>query len=339
MLIGMTYDLRDDYLAQGFSEEETAEFDSPETIAAIERALQAEGYEAERIGNIQALVNALAAGKRWDLVFNICEGVKGIGRESQVPALLEAYGIPFTFSSPDVLVVTMDKALAKMVVRDAGIPTADYRVVRNEADIARMDLPFPLFVKPLAEGTGKGISNRSLIDSAARLREVCLYSLRTFEQPALVETYLPGRDFTVGVIGEGANAEIVGVFEITLRDGAEKIGQSFVNKEKCERLMRYTLADDDEARTAAEVALAAYRALGCRDAGRVDLRSDAQGRPCFIEVNPIAGLHPTHSDLPMLCSAVGIAYDDLIGRIVRNSVSRVAEPARDLENPVRRETA
>ena len=123
MRVGLTYDLRDDYLAAGFSDEEAGEFDSLVTIEALEGAISRNGHAVERIGSIMALVDALAAGRRWDLIFNIAEGVSGIAREAQVPALLEAYGVPFTFSSADVLTVAMDKAVAKLVVRQAGVAT------------------------------------------------------------------------------------------------------------------------------------------------------------------------------------------------------------------------
>ena len=145
MRIGLTYDLRDDYLREGFSEEEAGEFDAAETIDAIEAALNAHGHAVERIGGIKALVPALAAGTRWPLVFNICEGVSGIAREAQLPALLEAYGIPFVFSTADVLAVAMDKSVAKLVVRNAGAPTPDFAVVRDPRDIDSVRLPFPLF--------------------------------------------------------------------------------------------------------------------------------------------------------------------------------------------------
>ena len=121
MKIGITYDLRSEYLAMGFSDDETAEFDRDDTIAAIENTLQALGHETERIGHIKQLAAALVAGKRWELVFNIAEGMYGIGREAQVPALLDAYAIPYTFSDPLVMSLTLDKAMTKRVLRDAGV--------------------------------------------------------------------------------------------------------------------------------------------------------------------------------------------------------------------------
>ncbi len=169
MNIGLTYDLRQDYLDAGYSEEQTAEFDSPATIAAIDKALIAMGHKTMRIGNVKSLVQRLAAGERWDMVFNICEGMFGLGREAQVPALLDAYQIPYTFSGPLVLALTLDKALTKRVVRSLGVATPDFAVVAAKEDIAAVDLPFPLFAKPLAEGTGLGIDARSKIDSRRQL--------------------------------------------------------------------------------------------------------------------------------------------------------------------------
>ena len=155
MRIGLTYDLRSEYLAMGYSEEATAEFDREETVDGIESALQRLGHATERIGHIRRLVERLAEGRRWDLVFNIAEGLNGIGREAQVPALLDAYGIPYTFSDPLVLGVCLHKGLTKLVVRDAGVPTPDFALVERPEDLARVGLPFPVFAKPVAEGTGK----------------------------------------------------------------------------------------------------------------------------------------------------------------------------------------
>src|SRR5579871_5667826 len=169
MLIGFTYDLREDYLAAGFSDEQAGEFDVIETIDAVEGALRHHGHEVERIGGIKPLVEALAAGKRWPLIWNMCEGVSGVAREAQVPALLEAYGIPFVFSSADVLVTAMDKAMAKLAVRAAGVPTPDFVVVRSARDLQAVKLPYPLFVKPLAEGTSKGVKESSRVTSRAQL--------------------------------------------------------------------------------------------------------------------------------------------------------------------------
>lgn len=316
MKVGITYDLRADYLAQGYSLEETAEFDSIDTIIAIETALQKQGCSTQRIGNIKQLVPLLAQGQRWDLVFNIAEGLHGIGREAQIPALLEAYQIPCTFSDSVTLGVALDKGLSKSIIRDHAIPTAPFKIIRELADLNSLDLAFPVFAKPIAEGTGKGITPASYINSMTELKQICHDLLERYQQPILVETYLAGREFTVGIIGMGVDAQILGIMEIVLRDDAEKNVYSFVNKEYCEKYVDYRLASDAEAQRAGVIALAAWRALNCRDAGRVDLRSTAQGEPQFLEVNPLAGLHPTHSDLVIMATLQGHSYDYLLSHIM-----------------------
>lgn len=322
MLIGLTYDLRDDYRAMGLSDEALAEFDSRETIEAIDHALSRLGHDVDWIGNIRALASRLVSGCRWDLVFNIAEGLSGRSREAQVPALLEAYGIPYTFSDPLTQALGLDKAMAKRIAREAGLPTAPFAVLAGQDDDAACTLEYPVFLKPLAEGTGKGCERASKVASHDELRTVAQSLRARFGQPVLAETFLPGREFTVGVLGNGAAARTVAVMEIVLLQTAEAEVYSFENKEMCESRVVYMLADDDEARAAGAVALAAYQALGCRDAARIDLRSDASGNPQFMEVNTLAGMHPTHSDLPILSAKAGLSYDGLIGAIVAAAAER-----------------
>lgn len=325
MRIGLTYDLREEYLAAGYGEEETAEFDRPDTINALEAALQELGYEPVRIGNARQLVERLACGDRWDLVLNIAEGIHGIARESQVPAILDVYDLPYTFSDPLVTGVCLHKGLAKTVVRAAGVATSDFVVVDRPEDISRVDLPFPLFAKPVAEGTGKGIGAPSKLNDRPALERICTDLLTRYRQPVLVETYLAGRELTVGLVGTGTDAEVLGTLEIVLLPDAEPEAYSYKNKEFCEELVEYRLvrpAEDEEVRRAEALALKAWRALGCRDAGRIDLRSDAAAEPQFMEANSLAGLHPAHSDLPMLCSRLGIEYTILIDRIVQSAMKR-----------------
>lgn len=330
MKIGLTYDLRSDYLAEGYSEEETAEFDRPETIEAIEAALQELGYRTDRIGSAKRLVERLAQGDRWELVFNIAEGLHGVAREAQVPAILDVYDIPYTFSDPLVLSLAMHKNLTKTVVRQAGLATPDFALVAQPADVDAVDLSFPLFAKPVAEGTSKGITAASKIVDRHALRKVCTELLHQFRQPVLVETFLSGREFTVGLTGTAAEARVLATVEIKLLPDAEAEVYSYVNKEQCEELVRYVLvrpSDDPLVQQVDDLALAAWRALGCRDGGRIDIRCDGQDLPHFIEVNPLPGLHPQHSDLPILCGYVGIPYVDLIDRIVRSARRRIVKRA------------
>jgi D-alanine-D-alanine ligase len=331
MHIGLTYDLRQEYLAAGFSEDETAEFDRPDTVAAIESALQRLGHTTDRIGHARQLIDRLASGGSWDLVFNIAEGLSGIAREAQVPAILDVYGIPYTFSDPLVMALTLHKGLTKHIVAAGGVPTPAFAVVDSEADIAKINLPFPLFAKPVAEGTGKGVTPASKVQGRAQLTNVCEQLLARYEQPVLVETFLPGREFTVGITGTGAAARTIGAMEIILLERADADVYSYVNKEYCEDRVAYRVGQpdqDEQVRAAEEVALAAWRILGCRDAGRVDLRCDGAGRPSFMEVNPLAGLHPEHSDLPILATKVGLPFVELIRRIVESATLRVEAAGR-----------
>jgi len=323
MRIGVTYDLKSDYLAQGWSEEDAAEFDSEITIAAICDGLTALGLEPVRIGNVKRLAEKLVAGMRWDGVFNFCEGVKGVGREAQVPALLEAYDIPYVFSDTLTLAVCLDKAMCKRIVRDAGVPTPDFAVIETLADCAKIDLGFPLFLKPVAEGSGKGVDRNSRVWEAAALKKTAADLLKRFGQPVLVETFLPGREFTVGITGTGAEAEVLGVTEIVQLGGFVGAGYGYENKlEGWEDKLEIAVAPPAFARSSGEVALAAWRALRCRDGGRIDVRCDASGRPQFIEVNPLAGLRPEHSDLCLIAEFAGITYNQLIGRIMASFFKR-----------------
>jgi D-alanine-D-alanine ligase len=330
MKIGLTYDLRSEYLALGFGEEETAEFDREETIDELEGAIRRLGLETDRIGSARRLVERLAAGDRWDLVFNIAEGLRGPGREAQVPAILDLYCIPYTFSDPLVMALTLHKGMTKRVVRDAGLPTCDFAVVDSEEGAAAVSFDPPYFLKPVAEGTSKGITSKSIVNDRGALGRRCGELVREFKQPVIVEEFLPGREFTVGILGTGPRAEAIGSLEMGLRPGAEDNVYSYVNKEQCEELVEYILVrpDGDAAvRESERIALEAWRILGCRDAGRVDLRCDGRGRPQFVEINPLAGLHPTHSDLPILCTKLGIPYVSLIDRILRSAAERVERGA------------
>jgi len=322
MIIGLTYDLRSEYLKEGFSEEETAEFDQESTVEAIDHALQELDFKTDRIGHVRQMVNRLSYGDRWDIVFNICEGMYGIGREAQVPALLDAFNIPYTFSDPLVLSLTLHKGMTKRVIRDAGIPTPDFALVEREPDIYKVDLPYPLFVKPNAEGTGKGIDSKSKVNTFTELKGVCLSLLPRFASGLIVETYLPGREFTVAIAGTGDTARSLGVMEVILKDSAESYAYSYVNKEFCEENVIYQLAGDSAAKECEDVALAAWRCLNCRDAGRVDIRFDSDGNASFMEVNPLAGLHPKHSDLPIICNFQGIPYIALIRMIMDSAMKR-----------------
>ncbi|MFA7659216.1 MAG: hypothetical protein WCY19_07265 [Candidatus Gastranaerophilaceae bacterium] len=323
MKIGLTYDLRQDYLDMGYGEEETAEFDKESTIEGIEKALNALGHQTERIGHIKNLVKALGEGKKWDIVFNIAEGMFGLAREAQVPALLEAYEIPCVFSDAFTLAITLDKGLTKSIIRNFGVPTADYFVLKDLDELDKVNLIYPLFAKPIAEGTGKGINANSKITDKEQLKKVCQNLLEEFKQPVLIETFLSGDEFTVGITGTGDDAKVVAVMEILLGEKAEAEIYSYSNKDNYEDRVSYRLAPQCAAEKCEEVALAAWRCLKCRDGGRVDVRMDAKGAVNFIEVNPLAGLNYRTSDLPIMCGLKNIPFNDLIRDIMASARKRV----------------
>ena len=326
MTVGLTYDLRSDYLKEGYSEEEVAEFDRESTISGIEDALNELGYKTDRIGHARQLVNRLANGDRWDLVFNICEGMHGIGREAQVPAILDLFSIPYTFSDVLVLSLTLHKGMTKRVIRDAGIPTPDFAVIHSIDQLSGVNLPFPLFVKPNAEGTGKGISAMSKVNSAEELKTICTDLLTRYPTGLLIEEFLPGREFTVGILGTGAGAYPAGLMEIIYTKKKAGSIYSYSTKADYENLVEYTVPEKEIAGECISLALNAWRTLGCRDGGRVDIRVDKNGIASFIEVNPLAGLDKVHSDLPILAYKHGYDFTRLIGEIMASACKRAGLP-------------
>ena len=323
MKIGLTYDLRSDYLKEGYSPEETAEFDKEETIDGIENALMENGYETCRIGNARQLMNALLKGEKWDMVFNICEGMYGDGRESLVPALLDAYRIPYVFSGAVTLGISLNKAFTKRIMRDAGILTPDFFVVGNLDDTDQYHLNFPLFAKPVAEGTGKGIEGKSIINNNQELRAVCADLLKKYNQPVLVEEFLPGREFTIGIVGNHGHARVIGGMEIIYSERAENI-YSYFNKENYRELIQYIPVKGKLLEECTVISLKVWSVLNGYDGGRVDLRMDKNGRINFLEINPLAGLNPVHSDLPIIARINGISYRQLIGEIMQAAINRIS---------------
>ncbi len=306
--------------------EEVAEFDCEETIEAIENVLISMGHKVVRIGCLEQLIKRLLAGERWDLVFNIAEGINGIGREAQVPALLDAYKIPYTFSTTERMALALDKGLTNAVLHSYNVRTADFCVVRKITDVKNVKIPFPLFVKPVAEGTSRGITKNSKVNNQEELIEQCNFVLKNFKQPALVEEFLPGREFTVGIIGTGDKAKALGVLEIQSTKEADKNAYTYDNKQEYEDRMVYKLVNEP---SVSRLALKAWRSILCRDAGRVDVRMNSKGEPVVMEVNTMAGLNPSYSDICILCKKIGFPYEKLIATIVNEAIKRGSRLAVD----------
>jgi D-alanine-D-alanine ligase len=320
MKVGLTYDLRSWYIDRGYSMDETAEFDKQETVDALEHSLKLMGHETETIGNAFQMIEALAAGKKWDIVFNIAEGLYGDGRESVVPAILDQYKIPYVFSGPVIMGLSLNKHLAKLVVAASGVPVSPGCLITEFKDLENCSLKYPLFVKPVSEGTGKGITDKSLVRSYAEMSKMVEWILKEFRQPALVEEYLPGREFTVGILGYGEEATAIGGMEVMT---INNLPYSVEVKENYQNYCTYKPLDADIIDECKSVALRAWRALDAVDAGRVDLKADRNGKICFIEANPLAGLNPVHSDLPILSRMYGIEYQTLMELIMKAAIKRI----------------
>lgn len=326
MKIGFTYDLRS---IQRPDENSPAdyygEFETEATIEFIEKALTELGHDVTKIGNIQSLLQFLANGNMVDLVFNMAEGRQGRAREAQVPGVLEAYNIAYTFSDAFSLTICLDKALTKQLLRAANIPTPNYLVLPMGKPIDAVvtsRLGWPIFLKPVAEGTSKGIDDKAIVHTQAALSERVTWLWETYQQPVLAESYLPGREFTVGLLGTGDDAYVLGIAEITLSEQSKVYG--FVEKEECETLVSYSALQNDQlVDEISQIALDSYRLLECRDAGRVDICLDQFGVPQVLEINTLPGMHPFHSDLPIIATHVGMSYNQLIDEIIKNAAKRI----------------
>jgi D-alanine-D-alanine ligase len=239
--------------------------------------------------------------------------------------------IPFTHSDPLTLALTLDKAMTKRVVASHGIPTAPFAVVESLSDLAAVDLPFPLFVKPSCEGSSMGIRRSSRVKDADALAVETARILADYAQPVLVESFLPGVEMTVGVLGNGDRAEVLGVMEIQpLLVKTDEFVYGLETKRNYVAEVAYHVPPKNvpaaTVRRVGEVALGAYRALGCRDVSRVDVRLDARGVPNFVEVNPLPGLSPASSDIVIMARTCGRTFEDVIGRIVEEADARRPRP-------------
>jgi len=324
--IGLAFDHRDAFVRKaGDPADADTEWDSEETIALLEEAIRSLGHEVVRLGGGRDIIRLASHGPLGvDLVFNICEGRDGRSREAQVPAILDLLEIPYTGSDPLTMAVSLDKGITKRLLRDRGVPTPDFAVLADSDQSESVKLPYPLFVKPLHEGTGKGITADSVVRTGRELADQVAWIVHTYRQPALVEEYLPGREFTVGILGNSPPAAI-GTMEVLVSDPGESGVYSSTSKAEWEKKVRYRYNADiepDLRSRVEETAVQAFIALECRDFGRIDLRCDAAGTPHVMEVNPLAGLSPVHSDLCFIARESGMPYRELIGRILEESCRR-----------------
>jgi D-alanine-D-alanine ligase len=322
--VGLTFNLRRKK-AEG-TEDAEAEFDTPETIGALEQAIASFGHEVVRLEATPELPAILPA-SGVDVVFNLAEGIAGHAREAQVPALLELLGIPYTGSDPTALSLALDKALAKRVVAQAGLPTAPFMLMSTGKEKLVKELTFPAIAKPNAEGSSKGIGGSSVVHDEGELRERVKEMVVRYRQPILVESFLPGREFTVALLGE-RRPKVLPPLEVLFAEDAGPLPiYSFESKFASKGVSFEVPAKVEPAlgKEIARVAKGVFSVLGCRDVARVDLRLDAQGRVCFIEVNPLPGLAPGFSDYCVIAQAAGMDYRSLVGEILAPAIRRHRE--------------
>jgi D-alanine-D-alanine ligase len=330
MKVGITYDLKSDAPPPaGASDDYQEEFDSPATVEAIAAVLRGLGHEVVKLGDGRAMLQRLLSDPP-DFVFNFAEG-QGVGRsrEARVPAVLELLDIPYTGSDPLTLAVTLDKDCAKRLVESAGVRVPRSTVWAPGENLQELEtrdrFPYTAIVKPAWEGSSKGIRGRCVVDDAASCLAAVQRLRREHAQPILVEEYIEGDELTVGVIGNDP-PRIIGVMRVLPQQRTERFVYSLEVKRDWRRQVAYECPaklPPGRLRAVEEVALKAYRALGCRDVARVDfrLRDDV---PYFLEVNPLPGLNPESSDLVILARLAGWTYEALIRGVFEAALDRHA---------------
>ncbi len=326
-IIGITYDLKSDWQrAKDDPIDAAAELDGHKTIECLKTALESAGHEIVLIGGARQLIDRMTRGDlKVDVVFNISEGFKGRNRESQVPAILELYNIPFVGADALTLGLTLDKVMAKKCFIAEGIPTARYFKAGIEDNLFELNtIGFPLFVKTLHEGTSKGITQASRVENFQQLKTQVEHICRNYKQPALVEEFIKGTEFTVGVIGNNP-PQAMPVVQYAIA-GKTALGNAFYSyRHVVEKSVEYICPapiDEKLARHLQDLALRAYKAVDCRDFGRVDFRVDKAGNPYALEINPLPSLSP--DDVFVLFAKVkGMSYHQIINQIMDEALMRL----------------
>lgn len=326
---------------EGVPPDAFADFDHIETVQSIQKAIETDGHETKFIMADKNLLYALNE-YNPDICFNIAEGLGGDAREAQTPALLEMLRIPYTGSRVLTNAIALDKTLTKRIWRDRRLPVAPFQEFATGDEPLRPELKFPLFVKPAREGTGMGVDMRARVENEADLRERAKYVLNSYHQPALVETFLPGREFTVGQLGRPDSKlhsrhpewyDLDGFHRLPileLKTDKSATPGIYSHAAKAQQLgekgaPEYICPADVEPELAKKLhhlALRGHHLLFATDVSRVDFRLDAEGNPRLIEINPLPGLTPGYSDLCLQAAAEGIRYEDLILEILYLAAGR-----------------
>jgi D-alanine--D-alanine ligase len=314
--VGLTFNLKRE---GGIAE---AEFDSPTTINAVAEAIESLGHTVVQLEAKPDLPRRLLATKP-DVIFNIAEGFRGRGREAQVPAMLELLGIPYSGSDATTMSLCLDKGLTKQILRASGIATPEWQVLVTGREVLKA-FRYPVIVKPNAEGTSKGISASSVVHDEASARAAVRTLLEQYGQPALVEEYIAGREFTVGLLGHHWPRVLPPLEIVFLNDDATPV-YGYEEKQKWMEHMRWdcpATLDPEESNRVEKTALDTFIALHCRDVARIDLRMAHDGTVYVIECNPLPGLAPDYSDLSTIAKAARLDFPALVAEILRGCIER-----------------
>lgn len=338
MKIGLTYTEKNEmaeflHARQGkaITDDELEEYDRVETVEAIFGSLRALGHDVVDLGWGYALLDYVLNESRLaalDFVFNIAEGVGGRSRESQVPALLEMFGIPYVGSDPLALAASLDKGVTRTLAAAAGVLVPRgfvSRLTPEEAVEQRymLDLEYPLIVKPLHEGSSRGVRRVSVVEDDHRFQDMLVRVRDEYRQPALVEEFIDGPEVTVGVVGDPP--AIVGIMEIAPKSEQTWQVYGLEVKRDYQRLVDYFTPprfNGDAIEDTSNAALRVFQALGCRDVARIDFRLTVAGRPYLLDINPLPGLDPVNSDLVIMAKQLGLSHADLVGKIIAGAVRR-----------------
>lgn len=321
--VGLTYNLKKNVVTD--VEDEEAEYDSEETVFAIRKALEKAGCQVTLYEATKDLISGLNTDKP-DIVFNIAEGIGGRGREAQVPAILDMLGIPYTGSDETTLCIALDKALTKRLLSTYKVKTPKYQLVSKKSVNKKLQLKFPLIVKPNAEGSSKGISDKAIASEREELLTLINSNINMYKQDMLVEEYIAGREFTVALLGNGDELKVFPPMEIIYANKQEKFNiYSYQVKKNYKELISYECPAALDKKTEAKmmrIARKIYQVLNCRDFSRIDFRLSEEGQIYFIEINPLPGLAPGYSDYPMIAEFNGMDYDSLVCEILKSAVRR-----------------
>lgn len=328
MKIGLSYDLKDEVaINKDHPEDALEEYDSLETVAAVAEALKSLGHSVVKLSGGRKFLTMVLQ-NNVDFVFNIAEGRGNYrSREAQIPAVLEMLAIPYSGSDPQCLAVCLDKPLTKKLVQAAGIRTPEWQVVSNKqevTEVCRDSFPLPAFIKPSFEGSSKGIRLGCRAEVHKQMERVTATLLEQYQQPIMVEEFVSGDEVTVGVVGNSP-PKIVGMMRILPKKRDKFFIYSLEVKRDWQNQVEYECPAKLEARVLkklADFSVTAFETLGCRDFARIDFRIDEKGKPYFLEINPLPGLNPRSSDLPIMAYKMGWNYERLISSVLNAALER-----------------